>query len=298
MDERSGAFAFLLDGKGGGRPMSLSQVQEWTPGDGPLWVHLPPDLPELARVLEEVCHMPAPVREQMLADTARVLVEATSEDEVVVLLFEPDLPRIKTPRRQLRAWTSPRRCVTVADSGQAGIVELRRKVEQGRGPRSAAVLETLGASALARTALELAGLNDLLVDLEAHVEERKNRGEEVADELRRVRRALVDHRRFISLARDALLRLDLTDVGWVKVQARELSRLADRAGRLLRELDALADRARLLHDRPARRQHRRHSRNELGRLLRGAVRPARRPRSGRVAGAAPPRAGVRRPSGT
>lgn len=198
--------------------------------------------------------MPAAVREQLLADTARVLVEATPDDEVVVLLLEPDLPRVAGPRRQLRAWTSPLRCVTVAETGQAGIAELRLKVEQGRGPRTADVLEVLGGSALARVSLELAGLNDLLADLEARVEERRSRGEDVGSEFRRLRRTLVDQRRFISLARDALVRLDLADVAWLKAQERELRRMADRAERILRELDALVDRARILHEQLRARQ--------------------------------------------
>lgn len=248
MEERPEAFALLLDGKGGARPVPLERVRDLRPEDGSLWVHLPPELPDLLHVLEETCGMPASVREQLLAPTERVRVEPTSTNEVVLLIVEPDVSPSRKPPRQLRAWVAPHRCVTVGGSGQPGVASLRLRLKEGRGPRSADVLQSLADSALATAAHELGRFDDRLVDLELRSDDPRVAAGQVRDELRALRRTLIEQRCFLSLARDALLSLDVTDILWVTAQDRDLRRVSDRAGALLQELGVLVDRARILDE--------------------------------------------------
>ncbi|RKH38629.1 hypothetical protein D7Y23_37790 [Corallococcus sp. AB050B] len=131
-DAFENAFALLLDGRGGARSLTLEETRSWRASDGMLWVHLPPDLPDLPRVLEADFRLPPRVREPLLADTGRVRIEVLNEDELVLLLLHPDTaPTDAASARQLRAWMTADRCVTVAPSGQHAIASVRVQLAHG-----------------------------------------------------------------------------------------------------------------------------------------------------------------------
>ena len=44
--------AYLLDGRGGGRPVGWSEIETWDPSQGLLWVHLDSKNPEAQAWLE------------------------------------------------------------------------------------------------------------------------------------------------------------------------------------------------------------------------------------------------------
>ncbi|NNC08593.1 hypothetical protein HJC10_37875 [Corallococcus exiguus] len=131
MDGFENAFALLLDGSGGARSLTLEETRNWRASEGMRWVHLPPDLP---RVLEAVFHLPPRVREPLLADTGRVRIDVLNENELVLLLLNPDsAPTNVSSPRQLRAWMTADRCVTVAPTNQPAIVAVREQLAHGRG---------------------------------------------------------------------------------------------------------------------------------------------------------------------
>ncbi|MGE6760508.1 CorA family divalent cation transporter [Corallococcus interemptor] len=249
MDAFENAFALLLDGRGGARSLTVEETRSWRASDGMLWVHLPPDLPDLPRVLEAVFRLPPRVREPLLADTGRVRIEVLNEDELVLLLLHPDLaPTDAASARQLRAWMTADRCVTVAPSGQHAIVAVREQLAHGRGPRGTDLFGAFATTALSAAALRITELDDTLSGLETRFEERREDSVDVPQELRRLRRSLVEQRRFVSLVRDAILRVSLLTVEWVRAQELELRQMAERASSVLKEMDAVVERARILHE--------------------------------------------------
>ncbi|MHA7633452.1 CorA family divalent cation transporter [Corallococcus sp. M7] len=248
MDGFENAFVLLLDGSGGARSLTLAETRSWRASDGMLWVHLPPDLPDLPRVLEAVFHLPPQVCEPLLADTGRVRIEVLNENELVLLLLQPDLRPTDAQPRQLRAWMTADRCVTVAPSVQPAIVAVREQLAHGRGPRGTDLFLAFATTALSRAALRTTELDDTLSGLETRFEERREDTVDVPADLRRLRRTLVEQRRFVSLVRDAILRVSLLTVEWVRAQEPELRQMAERAGGALKEMDALVERARILHE--------------------------------------------------
>lgn len=249
MDGFENAFALLLDGSGGARSLTLEETRNWRASDGMLWVHLPPDLPDLPRVLEAVFHLPPRVREPLLADMGRVRIEVLNEHELVLLLLHPDsAPTNVSSPRQLRAWMTADRCVTVAPTNQHAIVAVREQLAHGRGPRGTDLFLAFASTALSMAALRTTELDDTLSGLETRFEERREDSGDVPTALRRLRRSLVEQRRFVSLVRDAILRVSLLTVEWVRAQELELRRMAERASGALKEMDALVERARILHE--------------------------------------------------
>ncbi|NNB91566.1 hypothetical protein D7X99_40720 [Corallococcus sp. AB032C] len=167
MDGFENAFALLLDGSGGARSLTLEETRNWRASEGMRWVHLPPDLP---RVLEAVFHLPPRVREPLLADTGRVRIDVLNENELVLLLLNPDsAPTNVSSPRQLRAWMTADRCVTVAPTNQPAIVAVREQLAHGRGPRGTDLFLAFASTALSMAALRTTELDDTLSGLETRV---------------------------------------------------------------------------------------------------------------------------------
>jgi zinc transporter len=253
MDGLEKTFALLLDGRGGARSLTLAQVRDWRPSDGLLWIHVPPDLPDLSRTLEAVFHVPSQVCEPLLAEVGRVRIDVLDDNQLVMLILDPAAIRGEPELKGLRAWMTDDRCVTVAETDRPAVVSIREQLAHGRGPRGPDLFRAFAATALSSASLRLTELDDVLAELEGRFEERRD-AESVPEELRRLRRSLVDERRFVSLIRDALLRIGLLSVEWVRAQELELQQAAERANSVLKEVDALTERARILHDDEKSRQ--------------------------------------------
>ncbi|WP_120542445.1 CorA family divalent cation transporter [Corallococcus terminator] len=253
MDGVESAFALLLDRGGGARPLPLEQVRDWKPSDGALWLNLSPDLPDLPRVLEQTFPLPPEVRDILLGEVGRVRTDVVQGDQLILLMQHPDAVRTGAPTRTLRAWMSSEHCVTLAYADQPAIVLLRHRLAQGHGPRGADLFLAFANAAFEETALRLTDFDDALSDLEGRFEERLPE-DVIAQHLRRLRRGLLEQRRFVSLARDAIVRVGLLDVAWLAVQEPRMRQSAERASSLLKELDALVERARVLHEDEKARQ--------------------------------------------
>ncbi|MCY1047106.1 hypothetical protein OV208_37740 [Corallococcus sp. bb12-1] len=253
MDGFENAFALLLDGGGGARSLPLEQVREWKPSDGPLWLNLPPDLPDLPRVLERMLLLPSEVRDSLLGEVGRVRIDVIGGEQIILLMQHPDAVRTGAPQKTLRAWVSSEHCVTIAHADQPAIASLRHKLAQGHGPHSSDLFLALASAALAEAALRLTEFDDTLSELETHFEDRREE-DATAERLRRLRRSLVEQRRFVSLSRDAIVRVSLLEVDWLRVQDAQLRQSSERASSILKELDALVERARILREDEKARQ--------------------------------------------
>ncbi|MBJ6765640.1 hypothetical protein JGU66_33215 [Myxococcaceae bacterium JPH2] len=251
MAEPSRSHAWLLDGRGGARPISFDAVDRWTPADGPLWIHLHWDLPNLAALLTKPCGLSEALRDRLLDDSHRVWVEGLDSGEVLLVIRPPDATTESAERRMVRALVGPERCITIADAQQPALVALQTRLARGTGPRTAAMLQDIAEAVAANATVRDAELDETLADLEERLEAQRA---DASDELRALRRALIAQRRFVSLCRDAIVRVDLLDLDWVHAEERSLQAVADRTGSQLKELDSLIERGRILNDELKSRQ--------------------------------------------
>ncbi|WP_164021659.1 CorA family divalent cation transporter [Pyxidicoccus trucidator] len=247
-DDLTGAFALLLTGDGGARPVSLDDAR---PGDGLSWFHFPLESPGLSRWLEDRLGLPEPVRRLLLSGATHVQVEAIDPDGLVLLLRQPRTRAEPGVRTGLRVYATRHLCLTLADREVASITLLRHELEQGRGPRSTDFLLGLAGAAASSQVLHVVELDERMVDLEARVEAH---GADAAQRLRDLRRALIELRSAVSASRDVLMRVGLLDIDWLRAQRRPMKDLTRRADSVLKDLDSLLDRARILHDELKARQ--------------------------------------------
>ncbi|MBU8894856.1 hypothetical protein KRR26_04540 [Corallococcus sp. M34] len=231
--------------------MSFDALERWTPVDGPLWIHLHWDLPNLAELLAKPCGLSDALRDRLLDVSHRVQVEGLDQGEVLLVVRPPEVTPEHAERRVVRALVSPERCITIADLRQPALIALETRLSRGTGPRTAAMLQDLGEAVASNATLRDAELDEALADLEERLEAQRA---DSSDELRALRRALIAQRRFVSLCRDALVRVDLLDIDWVHDEGRSLQLVADRTGSQLKELDTLIERGRILNDELKSRQ--------------------------------------------
>lgn len=148
----------------------------------------------------------------------------------------------------VRLWLEERRVVGVSVRPLNAIADLLGAIERGQGPVSPGDF-------VAKLALRLAGraepavadLNEAIDGIEELTLE--GTAEIPRSKLASVRRAAILLRRYLVPQRDALTTLEIEDLPWLAERDRaHLREAADRVVRLGEELDAIRDRAQVIHD--------------------------------------------------
>ncbi|SLN38662.1 Zinc transport protein ZntB [Roseovarius litorisediminis] len=148
----------------------------------------------------------------------------------------------------LRMWITEQLVVTVQMRRLMAVSDVQDAVARGQGPDGAAELVARLALRLAdRAEPVVAGLNEKVDVLEDQVIEglssmsRRNLGD--------IRRVSIMLRRHMAPQRDALSTFEIEDLPWVRMHDRSRLREAtERMTRLAEELDAIRDRAQVVHD--------------------------------------------------
>lgn len=149
----------------------------------------------------------------------------------------------------LRLYLSERLVVTVERRELTAVDDVIAGLARGPGPSGPGEL-------VARLALRIADraepvvstLNERIDDLEDQVAGARIVGP-IRGELAKVRRMAIVMRRYMFPQRDALTTLEIEDLPWLDLHARSrLREAAERVTRLAEELDAIRDRAQVVHD--------------------------------------------------
>jgi zinc transporter len=245
MENHNGLIAaYILDGKGGGVKIGWEEIQEWTPGDGLLWVHLNFTAPEAQRWIKEESQLVEVVGEALLADESRPRV-TTFDDGLLVALRGINLNPGADPEDMvsLRIWADKSRIVTTRRRKLLSVTDLCSTIETGKGPKtSGEFLEELADRLMSR----MAGVIDALEDAVAELEEAVLTEEsyELRPKIASIRRDAIHLRRYMAPQREAISRLQTEKASWLaeedKVRFRENY---DRLTRYLEDLDAARERA-------------------------------------------------------
>ncbi|WP_051332667.1 zinc transporter ZntB [Cucumibacter marinus] len=245
------AFAYLLDGAGGATPCDPGALDRHVLKDldkGFAWLHVERSVAQskagLARFdLDETVH------EALLADETRPRCTVIGEG-VILNLRGVNLNPGAEPEDMvsLRLWIEDRLVIGVWLRPLAATGDMRDALARGKGPATLGDFVSKYVLRLADHAEPVtASLNERLDALEESLlkEEDKPLRAELAD----IRAMAIDLRRFMFPQRDALTTLQIEDVDWLNELDRSHIRdAADRVIRLAEELDAIRDRAELVHD--------------------------------------------------
>lgn len=240
--------AYELDGKGGGRLLSVRELREaWADPQRPLWMHLDFRHEDVHTYLEGIAGLEEAPVEALLEEDTRPRV-AKFRDGAVSTLRGINLNPGAAPEDliSLRIWISTNRLITLRRRPLKSVNDVRERIDNGDG---ALTIPDLLAW-LTETLVDKVGdvshqLDDRLGELE---EDQLSDREIDPDDLSRLRRSLITLRRFMGPQRDCLDQLS-HGPGWfdedTKVSIRES---ANQLSRYVEDFHAMQERALILQE--------------------------------------------------
>lgn len=248
---RSGSFAFLFDGNGGATAASPDAVvaRRWSDGEtGFSWHHLWRDDPDTPGILAESDLDPS-VIQALTADETRPRCTVHGRG-VVLNLRGVNLTEGAEPEDMIsvRFWLDQHRIVGVWIRPLQAVTDIVAAAGREAAPVSPGdLIARLGLRLADRAEPCIAALNEQIDDLEESVLEP---GAEISRAaLAGLRRSSIVLRRYFVPQRDALTTLEIEDLSWLSERDRtHLREAADRVRRFGEELDAIRDRAQIVHD--------------------------------------------------
>jgi len=252
-------FAVLLDGRGGGEPLRWDAVAQWRPDDGVLWIHLERDHPRAQAWMREESGIEPVIAEAVIAEESRPRVE-TLDDTLMIVLR--GLSRIAGPDQAeaelgagldfvpVHLLIEPSRVISLRDQNHqmSALRDVRDALAHGRGPLGPAGILVAIADKVIK---DLEPYLDLLDDEVDLLEERVLGGDpgNVRSALATLRRRAIHLRRYLAPQRDAMSRLQHEDPSWLDGRSRvHLREVFDKVLRYIEYLDAIRDRATILHE--------------------------------------------------
>jgi len=243
-------FAFRCDGEGDAKPIDVSgrKAEDLVQEKGFVWIHL--NRPEQAEMdwLKD-CGLDFVVREALDAPETRPRC-SVHEEGLLINLRGVNLAEGAEPEDMvsLRIWASGGLVVSLQRRNLLAVSDVHEAFARNMAPRDAGELVSRLALRLADRAEPIvAELNEQIDDLEDAFEAT---GEPPArSELADVRRVSIMLRRYMYPQKDALSTFAIEDMPWISAHARERLREAtERVTRLTEALDAIRDRAEVVHD--------------------------------------------------
>ena len=240
-------FAALLDRHGGCRDLDWDGIRSWQPADGFLWIHLERDDRVAADWLLEESGI-----DPLVADESRPRVEDVDDNLLVVLRGvnvneennEPELVPI-------HIWGEADRLISLRDKDHqlSALRNIRLALLTGKGPRTpGGLLAQIAERVVEHLEIILDKLEDEIGNLEDLAIERDVEAS-VRATLAQARRRTIQLRRYLGPQRDALYRIQHDDSSWLSHDARlRLREVTDKVVRHIEDLDALRERATVLHE--------------------------------------------------
>lgn len=243
-------FAYLLDGRGGGRQLDWDGVRAWTPADGTLWVHL--DRTGAAAenwVLNDSGIEAAAARTLLVPVANRPRAERVG-DALLVILRGINLNPGADPEDMvgMHMWIEDARIITARRRRLMAGNAIREALLQGQGPTGASdFLVDMTRRLVAPAASVIDDLDDRVDAVQQQILTAQNAG--LRQGLRDLRQRAIELRRYLAPQREAMSRLQAEQLSWIEVSDRAyLREIADRTTRLVEDLDAVRERATVTQD--------------------------------------------------
>lgn len=263
-------FATVLDGRGGARALAWSGIADWQAADGPIWLHLERDHPTAQAWLRDRSGIDPVLVEALIDEETRPRVETVGDGLLLVLrgicCLADDTQSefgLGVDFVPVHLWVDSSRLISLRDSDHAlhALRDLRAALALGRGPLRIGELLIGIADKVVK---DLEPVLDQIEDEVDHLEEALIEGQPgtVRRHLAPLRRRAIHLRRYLAPQRDALRRLQEEDPTWLTPRDRILLRdVFDKVLRHLEQLDAVRDRATILHEELSSLVHERIARN-------------------------------------
>ncbi|GGD11975.1 zinc transporter ZntB [Aquisalinus flavus] len=255
---------FVLDGKGGARPMSVDELHAGpdVPKGGFYWAHL--DLGADQDWLRRKAGLDAVVVQSLLANETRPRSTVHGSGLMMTLRGVNLNPESQSEDMvSLRVWVEKGRLITVRKRRLVAVEDLRKTMRDGHGPDDAG---TLLFQILRGLTNKMEPVVDDLADRVDVFEEQSLTAtvEELRGPLAAMRHDAIVFRRYIAPQREAYARFAANETGLLHETLQNASREeADRLTRVVEELDITRERAGIIHDQLVDRRSEEMNRNML-----------------------------------
>lgn len=212
------------------------------------WIHLAGIGDETSRWLRESAHADPLVAAQLTTSESRPRADI-AEDAAFLNLRGRSTGELRAsdPLVSIRIWASRGRVVSAARQPLVVMDVVRQKVAAGRVRDPGDLVTALAAAITADLDPEVGTLGDRLDEAEEMIDDSR------AIDLRRIvtqaRAEAIGYRRFVAPQRQALDRFSEAELDWLdEDDRRHLRAAADRAARMVEELESIRERAALIHE--------------------------------------------------
>ena len=241
------SFAWIVD-DAGARRATLDEACDANGAAPFLWVHLDAREDEATAWLDGRSEIPEVARRALVALETRPRTEPMAAGALVNLRGLGRTPEDDPdPLVAVRIWAEKGRVVSVCIRTPLALEALCEAVKAGRVRDPGDLISTLATLITDELDPDVADLGDTLDECEARLD-----GDAVYAMRRRVaaaRSQAISYRRFVSPQRQALERLAVLEAGWLDEDDRmHLREAADRCARMAEELEAVRERAALMHE--------------------------------------------------
>ncbi len=131
-------FAWVLNGQGGGESLGWEQVNQWSPEQGVLWVHLEYSNPVVQQWVLQDSGLDEVTAEALLAEETRPRSMLSSNGLLLTLRGINSNPEADPEDMvAMRMWSDGTRIITTRRRRLQAATELSQTIEKGTGPRSA-----------------------------------------------------------------------------------------------------------------------------------------------------------------
>jgi zinc transporter len=250
MDQNDGLVnAYVLDGKGSGKPLDWDGVRAWKPEDGLFWIHLQWTEKAAQDWVRKDSGLDTIIIDALLAEDTRPRCLIHDQGMMLILRGVNLNPGAEpSDMVSVRTWIEQNRIITMRRQRLLAVQDIRATIDRGKGPQSPGDFIVQLALRLTDRVLPVEeDIGEVLDDLEDALV-----GDQlgvIGVRLSPLRRETIALRRHLSPQRDALLRLYTDGEDWLTDRQRaRIREVADRVFRIVEELDAMRERAAIIQD--------------------------------------------------
>ena len=242
-------LAVLLDGRGGARKLNWSEVRDWAPEQGCLWLHLHFEEARAAEWLRERSGVDALAVEVLLSAETRP--RATNlGDELLLTLRGVNLNPGSNPEDMvaIRLWSDGKRVISTRRRQLLITGDVMQRFQARIGPVDAADLIV---ELTDRIGDRMSDTVDMLEDKVMELEHEVLSGVvgRLRHDLATLRKQAISIRRYLAPQREALNRLVIEKLSWMtEPRQLQLREIGDRLVRHIEDIDAVRERASLAQE--------------------------------------------------
>ena len=236
--------AYLLDGKGSGKKITWKEIEQWAPDTGQLWVHLNYTSNRTSTWLNKNTHINPMAARTMTVEESRPR-SVIYPDGLLMFLRGVNLNPGQDPEDMvsIRIWLSQQCIITTRKRRLLSIDDVRRRIEEGRGPCSTVELfRMLNERLIDRMADVIENIEEQVDSLEEEVVYSESRllRPKIAD----LRRQSIMIRRYLAPQREALNKIFIDEsLFFSQIDKLHIREATDRIIRYIENLDSARERA-------------------------------------------------------